>query len=131
MKQESMGSEKIHSFTQLLAWKEGHGLVISIYQLVEGFPNKEQFGLSNQICRAAVSITSNIAEGFSRTSKKEKAQFYAMAHGSLSEVQNQLLIARDVGCISNDQFQLLATRSILISKLLNGLIRRSRETLAS
>lgn len=57
----------------------------------------EQFSLTNQIRRAAVSITSNIAEGFSRNSWKEKMQFYATARGSLTEVENQLLIARDVG----------------------------------
>lgn len=93
---EELG-KKIAAFTDLDAWKEGHQLVILIYMLTKQFPRDEQFGLTSQIRRAVVSITSNIAEGFSRNSYREKLQFYSMALGSLTEVQNQLLIAKDVG----------------------------------
>jgi four helix bundle protein len=73
--------------------------------------------------RCAVSISSNIAEGFSRLSKKEKRQFYYMAKGSLTELQNLLLVSRDVGYISNEQFNELANATIVVSRLITGLIK--------
>jgi hypothetical protein len=70
-----MMDSKIKSFTDLIAWKEGHKLVIIIYKTTEKFPQKEIFSLTDQMRRCAVSITSNIAEGFSRQGHKEKIQF--------------------------------------------------------
>lgn len=99
---------KIKSFTDLNTWKEAHKLVLLIYKITKQFPHEEQFGLTNQIRRAVVSITSNIAEGFSRSSYKEKSQFYSISLGSLTEVQNQLLIARDLKYIT----QIYNTRRI-------------------
>ncbi len=83
--------EKIKSFTDLIAWQKGHQLVISIYEITNNFPQKEIFALTSQMCRCAISITSNIAEGFSRKGTKEKIQFYHMSLGLLTELQNQLL----------------------------------------
>lgn len=118
-----MGDEKITSFTKLDAWREGHKFVLAIYNETKMFPKDEQFGLTSQIRRAAVSITSNIAEGFSRKSWKEKLQFYSMALGSLTEVQNQLLVARDIAYISQEKFYACAEQSVRVSKLINGLIK--------
>ena len=118
-----MNEEKIKSFTDLKAWQEGHKLVLMVYDVTKNFPKEEQFGLTNQIQRAAVSITSNIAEGFSRNSNKEKIQFYAMSRGSLTEVQNQLVIARDIKYLDSKVFGHVADQSILVSKILNGLIK--------
>lgn len=118
--------KKIKSFTDLNAWKEGHKLVLLIYKITKAFPKEEQFGLINQIRRAVISITSNIAEGFSRSSYKEKSQFYSMALGSLTEVQNQLIIARDLKYITQEEFRALAEQTIIVNKLLNGLIKKSR-----
>jgi len=117
---------KIKSFTDLIAWKEGHQMVLEIYYITAKFPKEEIFGLTNQLRRAIVSFTSNIAEGFSRKSYKEKVQFYSMALGSLTEVQNQLLIAKDIKYISKKQFDKLAQTTILLSKLTNGLIKKSK-----
>jgi len=119
-------AEKIKSFTDLNAWQKAHGLVVALYGLVQTFPKKEEFGLSSQIRRAAVSLTSNIAEGFSRSSKADKAHFYTMAHGSLTELQNQLLIARDVRYIDKSQFKVLADQSVTVHKLLSGLIKATK-----
>ncbi len=94
--------------------------------MTNNFPREEQFGLTNQIRRAVVSITSNIAEGFSRNSYKEKSQFYSMALGSLTEVQNQLIIAKDLDYITQDEFNKAADITIVVNKLLNGLIKRSK-----
>ena len=117
---------KIKSFTDLNAWKQSHEFVIQIYELTKNFPRDEQFGLTNQIRRAVVSITSNIAEGFSRQYQKEKIQFYSMALGSLTEAQNQLLIARDIKYLNPDNFNEIAAKTVVISKLLNGLIKSIR-----
>lgn len=79
---------KIRNFTDLNAWKESHKLVLEIYKVTKNFPREEIFGLFSQIKRSAVSITSNIAEGFGRFSKKEQIQFYYISIGSLTEIQN-------------------------------------------
>lgn len=115
--------QTIKSFTDLNTWKEGHKLVLTIYKITQLFPSYEKFGLSNQVQRATVSITSNIAEGFSRNSNKEKVQFYYTALGSLTEVQNQLLIARDLGYINQKIFSDIALQTVIVSKLTNGLIK--------
>ena len=119
-------SRKIRSFTDLNAWKQGHVLVLEIYKITRNFPKEEQFGLTIQLRRAGVSFTSNIAEGFSRTSYKEKTQFYAMALGSLTEIQNQLLIARDIGYITKIDFDRLAAQTVVTNKITNGLIKSSK-----
>ena len=121
-----MNSEKIQSFRDLSAWQEGHSLILAIYKETEIFPNKETFGLTSQMRRAAVSITSNIAEGFSRHTYKDKVNFYSMALGSLTEVQNQLIIAKDINYLSQDSFNELFNQSTLLNKILGGLIRKSR-----
>ena len=113
----------IKSFTDLNTWKEGHLLVLAIYKMTKLFPSDEKFGLINQVQRASVSITSNIAEGFSRNSNKEKVQFYYTALGSLTEVQNQLLISRDLEYIDSSLFKEISQQTIIVSKLLNGLIK--------
>ena len=118
-----MEGAKITSFTDLHAWKEGHKLVLLIYRISEEFPSKEAFGLTSQMRRCAISITSNIAEGFSRNTSKDKYQFYSISQGSLTELQNQLIIARDVGYITNQKFQEIAEHTITVSKLLYGLKR--------
>lgn len=121
-----MEAEKMKSFTDLNAWKEGHKLVLSVYSLTKKFPKEEIFALSNQMRRCVVSITSNIAEGFSRQTAKEKIQFYSIAQGSVTELQNQLLISRDVGFISQEEFSSSATLSVSVHKLLSGLMKSAQ-----
>lgn len=116
----------IKSFTDLNAWIEGHKLVLMIYNMTKLFPKEEMFGLVSQMRRCAVSITSNIAEGFSRRSYKEKIQFYSVSQGSVTELQNQLLVARDVGFIGKEKFQEIALQSVTVHKIINGLIKSSK-----
>jgi four helix bundle protein len=118
--------KKILKFTDLDAWKEGHKLVLFIYQSTKDFPKEEVFGLVSQMRRSAVSITSNIAEGFSRRSFKDKLHFYVMAQGSLTELQNQLLIARDIGYITKVRFSEIAELSVVSHKILSGLIKKTQ-----
>lgn len=117
---------KIKSFTDLDAWKEGHKLVLMIYDVTQSFPKTEIFGLVVQMRRCVVSITSNIAEGFSRQSYREKVQFYSIAQGSVTELQNQAMIARDVAYVSQDRFNELNNQSIRVHKIVSGLIKSSK-----
>src|SRR4030042_2122520 len=117
---------KIKSFTDLITWKKGHKLVLLIYKETKSFPTEEKLGLTSQIRRAAVSITSNIAEGFSRSSSKEKVKFLYTSLASLTEVQNQSLIAKDLGYWDKNIFKQIAEQTIKVAKLLNGLMRRIR-----
>jgi len=114
---------KIQDFKDLDAWKVGHSLVILVYKITDNFPQKEIFGLISQMRRCAVSITSNVAEGFTRKGQKEKIQFYYIAKGSLIELENQLLIAKDVGYLKNDDFDKIMNNLIKTKMILNGLIR--------
>ena len=118
---------KIRSFTDLNSWKEGHKLVVAIYEITKTFPKEEIFGLVSQMRRCAVSITSNIAEGFSRGTYLEKARFYFMSQGSVTELQNQLLIAKDVKYLLPKDFDDLAKQSVIVHKLVSGLIKKSKE----
>lgn len=97
-----------------------------IYKITKGFPKEELFGLTNQIRRAAISITSNIAEGFSRSTFKDKSHFYSIALGSLTETQNQLIIARDVGYLDTKKFHEIGLQTVVVSKLCNGLLKSNR-----
>lgn len=114
----------IKEFTDLNVWKYGHELVLSIYKIE--FPKSELFALEDQIKRAVVSVTSNIAEGFGRQTIREKVQFFYQAHGSLTEVKNQLIIARDLEYINEDNYLRMAELSNNTQRLLIGLIKKTK-----
>ncbi len=120
---------KIVSFTDLRAWREGHLLVLVVYKTTSKFPEHERFGLVSQMRRSAISITSNLAEGFSRQSYREKVQFYSTALGSLTELQNQLFIAKDVGYVSPEGYQKIASQTVEVHKMTNGLIKSSKSVI--
>ena len=119
-------NKKIKSFTDLDAWREAHKLVLMVYEITRNFPKEELFGLVSQMRRAAVSITSNIAEGFSRQFYREKVQFYTVAQSSNTELQNQLLVAKDVGYLAKTDIDNIANQSVRVHKVLNGLIKKSK-----
>lgn len=123
-----MNKQKIKSFTDLEAWKESHKLVLMIYEITKEFPKDEMFGLTSQLRRAAVSIVSNIAEGFTRESSKEKARFYFISKSSNTEVQSQLLVARDLRYVKEEVFNNIAKQSIKANKLISGLIKYCKNT---
>ena len=104
------------------AWKVSRELVSAIYRLTQSFPKEEIFGLTSQMRRAAVSVPSNIAEGAARSGRKEFAQFLNVARGSLSELETQLLIAGDLGYMSDSHPIFAAVDRA--SKLITGLHKR-------
>ena len=126
-----MAEKKAKSFTDLLVWQEGHKLVLMVYTETKSFPKDELFGLTSQMRRSAVSITSNIAEGFSRQSYKEKAQFFSISLGSLTELQNQLLIAKDIGYLEKKKFFQLAEQSVILQKMMNSFIKKTKSFVGS
>ena len=117
---------KIKSFKDLNSWKEAHNLVLVVYDVTRLFPKQEEFRLVGQLCRAVVSITSNIAEGFSRNSAKEKIHFYTISLGSLTETQNQLIIAKDLGYIPIEKIQLIENQIVVVNKLIHGLMKTAK-----
>ena len=121
-----MEQNKIKNFTDLFVWQRGHKLVLDIYKITEKFPKEEKYGLSDQIKRASVSITSNIAEGFGRDKFNDKAHFYTIALGSIYEIQNQLIIARDLKYINIGECDVLLNECTEISKMMLVLIKKIR-----
>jgi four helix bundle protein len=110
--------------SKLLVWQRSHELVLGIYDITKGFPKDEQFGLTSQIRRAAVSVPSNIVEGKARGSNKEYKRFLFVARGSLEEVKYQLLLARDLKYIENSRYLEVLSIADETGKMLNGLINR-------
>jgi len=111
----------IQTFKDLIVWQTWHQVVLQMYILTKTFPNDELFGLVSQMRRAAVSITSNIAEGFSRSSSKEKSRFYSISLGSAIELQNLPLISFDVGYIVRSQYTEIEGKLLEVIKMLHGL----------
>jgi four helix bundle protein len=108
---------------KLDVWQESVALATHIYQITEKFPKSEIYGLTSQMRRAVVSISSNIAEGAARTSSKEFAQFLNIAGGSLSELDTQLEIAHNLLFLTNEQRQETDIKIESISSKLAGLIK--------
>lgn len=120
---------KIQSFTDLIVWKEGHKLVLATYLLTQDLPKNEIFGLTSQMRRAVTSFTSNIAEGFGRNSIKDKSRFYNIARGSLIELQNQLIISKDLNYLQSEQFDKIFQQTITCHKLINAFITSTNNRL--
>jgi four helix bundle protein len=118
---------KIREFTDLKAWQEAHRFAVAVYTETKKFPREEIFGLTSQLRRASVSVSSNIAEGFGRQGYKEKVQFYYLAQGSLTECKSQLLLARDVGYLESSGFEALFDQASSAHQLLQGLLKKSKE----
>ena len=107
----------------LNVWQESIKLVKEIYSITTKFPQNEVFGLTSQIKRAVVSVPSNIAEGASRQTNREFIQFLYIAIGSLSEVETQLIIAKELNFIKHKDIQISLENIINIKKMINGLIK--------
>lgn len=112
---------KRNSFRNLEAYKEAKGLVKEVYRLLKKFPKEEQFALCDQLRRAAVSITSNIAEGSGRSSAKDKVHFLEISYASLMEVLSQMDIALDLEYITEEEFREFEIMCDKVACLISGL----------
>jgi four helix bundle protein len=109
---------KIHSYQELIVWQKSIILVEEIYRLTTKYPKSELFGICSQMRRAAISIPSNIAEGYGRRSRKEYIQFYAIAYGSILELQTQIVISFRLGYLSQEEYGLLNSQVEEVIKML-------------
>jgi len=110
-------------YTELDVWKHAREIASYIYELTTTYPKTEQFGITSQIRRCAVSIPSNIAEGCGRQHNKESIQFLTIARGSLFELETQLYISKDLKFIDEEQLSTCLSKIESLGKLLNGFIR--------
>lgn len=114
------------NFTDLHVWKESEKLVVLVYNLTKKFPKEEVFGLTSQLRRASISVTSNIAEGFGRRSLKEKNNFYNISIGSLYEIESQLMASKDIGYVSEIELKNAINQLTSCKKLCYSLISSVR-----
>jgi len=108
----------IQSYKEIVAWQKSHCLALEVYKLTKLFPKSEEFVLISQIRRCAVSIASNIVEGFARKSLKDSKRFYVIAEGSLEELKYQLLLSKDLGYIDLESYSKISKIAEEVSKLL-------------
>jgi four helix bundle protein len=111
----------IQLYRDLVVWKKSMALVMSVYQHTQAFSKIETYGLTSQLRRAAVSVPSNIAEGQARLSTGEFKHFLGTARGSLAEVETQILIARGLGYLDQNQSESLLNDAAEVGRILNGL----------
>lgn len=120
---------QVKTYRDLIVWQKSMVLVTEIYRLTKAFPRDEMYGLTSQIRRAAVSIPSNICEGYARNSDGDFARFLRIACGSLYEIQTQLEIAMNLEYLSEEQFQDVSASSLEIEKMLSSLIGKIKNTI--
>ena len=113
--------ERFYSYRKLKVYPKAQDWVVMVYGLLKKFPQEEKFALCDQIRRAAISVTSNIAEGMSRSSGKDGARFIEISYGSLMEVQSQLEMAIRLGYITQDELATIDPLTEEIARMLSGL----------
>ncbi len=118
----------MRSLEQIQAWQKARGLVREVYKICDDGRLKRDFGLRDQLCRAAVSSMSNVAEGFARKSDREFARFLDIAKGSATEVQSLLYVACDVGYVAQAEFERLYKLAAETASLTSGLTSHLRRT---
>jgi len=111
----------VRNYTELIAWQEAMALAETAYRLTAGFPPREIYGLSRQVRNAAVSVPSNIAEGQGRRSTKELLHHLSIAHGSLRELETQILLSGKLGYLAPHEVDGLMASSAEVGRLINGL----------
>lgn len=123
----------MRDFGQFSVWKKARDLVMDIYRESARFPVSEQYGLTSQLRRAAVSVAANIAEGSGRGSDLEFARFLDMAGGSVAETRSHLMLAESLGYLKPEIMERLSEKAVEVGRMLNGLSEtlRNSERIAS
>ena len=112
-------------FTQLDVWKKAHELVLLTYRVTEAYPSKESFRLTHQSCTAAASVPGNIAEGYGRRHARDKMRFYNHSEGSLQELRYYLILAKDLGYLTDPEplFDLVRDVESMLRRLIASIAR--------
>ena len=118
-----MQDENQNSYRRLIVWQKADELAFQIYLITRDFPKEEIFGLTSQMRRAAFSVPANIVEGYARSSKKEKIQFYTIARGSLTELEYYIDFVFRLNYLARNQYQLLTKLRNEVGRLLSGFIK--------
>ncbi len=113
-------------FRKLQVWEKAHALALAVYRATGEFPREELYGLTGQIRRAVVSIPTNIAEGCGRNTDADFSRFLQIAMGSACEVEYQLLLARELGLLPDETYQILAPDTEEVKRMLTGLLKTLR-----
>lgn len=113
----------MQTFKEIIAWQKAYELTLLVYKYTVDFPRHEEFGLKSQIRRAAVSIISNIAEGFKRKSVKDRLNFYNHSEASLEELKCQLMLSFDLGYLHQDGYKRIYALSEETGRILHGWIK--------
>jgi four helix bundle protein len=116
----------VKTFQDILAWQKSHELVLMVYKLTDKYPKQEMFGLTSQSRRCGVSIPSNIAEGFRRKTVNGSLHFYNISQGLLEELRYQMILARDLGYITKEEYEKFNLLAEEVSKILNGWIKSQK-----
>ena len=114
----------VSSFKELVVWKRAYELALEVYSSTSCFPRSETFGLVSQMRRAAISIVSNIAEGYGRGHRSEYTQFLRMAYASTGELETQLMLCKDLGYLGDDNFARASSLLHEVQKMLSSMFRR-------
>lgn len=109
-------------FKSLLVWQKALALAVAVYRLSKSKPYAREYALADQMRRAAISIPSNVAEGDERDTDKDAIRFFYIAKGSVAELRTQLDLAKQLGLLSDSEFELLDAQSEEIARMLRGLI---------
>lgn len=122
MSDPGLSPKKVNRFEDLEVWKKAHELTLWTYKLTKSFPKEEKYSLCDQIKRSVSSVPTNIVEGNERQSKKEFIQFLYTSKASLAETKYHILLARDLGYISNENYTNTISQADEIGRMINGLI---------
>ena len=109
------------SFERLVAWQESRKLNLSIYKLTKSFPDEERYGIISQMRRASISVSSNLVEGNSRYTSKDKARFFEISYGSLMELLNQVILSLDLEYLKEENYLSVRGEIEKVASLIEGL----------
>ncbi len=119
----------LKNYKELKVWQKSYGLCLEVYRITKGFPKQETYGLTSQIRRSAVSIPSNIAEGYGRKTTADYLRFLYIAYGSVCELETQILLSGDLSYIPSVDLEVLKDKTAEVERMLKSMIKSLQKKL--
>ncbi len=119
----------LKNYKELKVWQKSYGLCLEVYRITKGFPKQETYGLTSQIRRSAVSIPSNIAEGYGRKTTADYLRFLYIAYGSVCELETQILLSGDLSYIPSVDLEVLKDKTAEVERMLKAMIKSLQKKL--